>query len=594
MSVETTAALRIDDLFYAYPPLTAEAEAPPVLRGVRLSLPEGERGMLLGRTGVGKTTLLLSTVGIVPQRTGGTCRGRTLVFGLDARYTPVPDLATHVGFLFQDPEAQLFQVRVDDEVAFALENLGLPEDEITRRVYWALELVGLTELAHRRPSTLSGGQKQRLALAAVLAMRPRMLVLDEPTANLDPAGREELLDVLPAIMEEERTLFLATQEVDWAVTLATQGYVLEEGQFSRSGSPRSLFSAADTLLAAGIPVPQVTQAAHRLRVRGIPSPSVLTVAEAIDAWQRMLAAPAPALSPEPSPPTGAAAVASPPWPAIEGMPITVDDVYYAYPDGTQALRGVTLHIEPGERVALIGANGAGKSTLARHMNGLLHPQRGHVRVGPMDTRDVPVHQLARYVGYAFQNPDHQIFAPTVWEEIAFGPRTLGFAADEVRHRVEDMLRLFDLEAYRQVPPAMLGVGLRRKVALASVLVSRPPVIILDEPTGGLDPATVAELLSRIDAFQRAGHTVIFITHDMRLVAEWAQRAVVMAEGRILFDGAPRALFQQADVLARAQLLPPPIHRVASALAPYGMPRDVLTVEEFVDAFMRLYRSRGAS
>jgi len=523
------------------------------------------------------------------------CRGRTLVFGLDARYTPIPDLATRVGFLFQDPEAQLFQVRVDDEVAFALENLGLPEKEISHRVGEALEIVGLRGLEHRRPATLSGGQKQRLALAAVLAMRPPLLVLDEPTANLDPVGRNDLLRVLPDILSREHTLWLATQEIDWAVSLATRVHVLEAGNLICEDAPSVLFSRAPDLAGAGIPIPQVTQAARQLQMYGIESPPVLTPEEALPAWRRLLSEPArrrPAHRP-PNPPSNAQEAGRGPrreWPQAVPVRATVDDLHFTYPDGTVALRGVSLTIEPGEMVALVGANGAGKSTLARHLNGLLHPTRGHVWIGKQETGDVPVHELARHVGYAFQNPDHQIFAPTVEEEIAFGPRTLGFPPEEVSHRVQEMLTWFGLDDYRRLPPAILGMGLRRKVALASVLVSRPPIIILDEPTGGLGPASTRELMTRVEAFHRAGHTVMLITHDMRLVADWAKRVVVMADGQIIFDGTPKTLFTREDILHEARLTRPPISQMATALAPLGIPANVLSVEEFVAAFLERYNA----
>ena len=586
--VQTVAALQWEDLEYTYPPLTPHMPSTPVLRNICLTLHRGERGLLLGPTGAGKTTLLLTSVGIIPQRTGGRFRGRVLVAGQDTRHTPVAQMATRVGFLFQDPEAQLFHVRVDDEVAFALENLGLPEEEITRRVRWALEAVGLWHLRHHPPAQLSGGEKQRLALAAVLAMQPAILVLDEPTANLDPVGREDLLHVLQALAAEGRTLFLATQETDWGIHLADTMHILVEGQLIASGPISTI--RMDALPSPDVQalLPQTVQITHALRGHGFSVPLCLDIDQTVKALVPLLARaspPARSLSPltevQPSPPLPMDLSPTPSKPPS----IVLRDVHYTYPSGVRALRGVTLHVEPGEFVALVGPNGAGKSTLARLCNGLLKPTQGVVQVGGQDTHILSPAQLARRIGYVFQHPDHQIFAATVWEELAFGPRNLGVSDEEVTRRVEELLRRFHLEAYRDVPPAVLGFGLRRKVALASVLAMQPAVLILDEPTGGLDATAGRDVMHYVAAYHRAGHTIILITHDMRLVAEWAPRTVVLQEGRILYDGPTRTLFQRPDLLHLARLTPPPVTQLAQKLEPWGFPPDVLTVSEFVAAFL---------
>ncbi len=579
--------LAFEDLYFSYPPPAPDISPTPVLRGIRLSIASGEKAVLLGRTGAGKTTLLLSTVGIVPQRTGGTFRGRVLVQGLDTRYTPVPDLATRIGFLFQDPDAQVFHVRVEDEVAFALENLGLPEAEITRRVDWALDVVGMTHLRHRSPAHLSGGQKQRLALAAVLAMQPDILVLDEPTANLDPVGRDELLTLLAELAAQGRTLFFATQEVDWAVELADSAHALHDGQLSVSGETGKVLAKANVLAEAAIPLPQMVELHLALSHLGIHLPHFIRFQDAVDVLAHALASPdhpqnsPSALLSPPSPP--------PAIPPIQAPAVHIEDLHFVYPNGVRALRGLSLHIEGGEFVAIAGPNGAGKSTLARHLNGLLRSTSGTVRVGRSDTRAEPVHRLARIVGYVFQNPDHQLFAPTVREEIAFGPRNLGLAADEVRERVNETLEVFGLRALADTPQAVLGFGLRRKVALAAVVAARPPILILDEPTTGLDATSAREVMSLVSALHQAGHTIILITHDMRLIAEWAPRTIVLLDGRVLYDGSTRALFRQSDVLEAAHLTPPPVTRLAHALAEYGLPPDTLTVDEFARAYVRAWK-----
>lgn len=581
-------AIRWEDVTYAYPPLTPEVPASPVLRGIRLSVAPGERALLTGPTAAGKTTLLLSTLGIVPQRTGGLFRGRVWVVGHDTRRTPVADLAKHVGFLFQDPEAQVFHVRVEDEVAFALENLGVPEAEITRRVRWALEAVGLWPLRDREPAHLSGGEKQRLALAAVLAMQPEVLVLDEPTANLDPVGRDALLRVLTDRVREGRTLVCATQELDWGLRLADSFHWLEEGTLRVSGPTQEALPVVAHTPELRSTLPQVTQITWALREAGLPVPLCKDVDAAAMALAQVLSRPSSHVPSTalPEPRLTAAALPDNGLPAGDPPQLLLEDVYFTYPSGVEALRGITLRVEPGEFVALVGPNGAGKSTLAKLLMGLIRPGQGRVRVGSLDTREVSPAELARWVGYAFQNPDHQIFAATVEEEIAFGPRNLNLSEDAVRQRVEAMLDLFRLQAYRRWPPSALGFGTRRKVALASVLAMHPQVLILDEPTGGLDERTTHEVMRYVAAYHRAGHTVLLITHDMRLVARWAPRTVVMADGQVLYDGPTRRLFVEGAVLSRAHLAPPPVCRLAQALAKYGFPPDVLTVEEFVAAFLR--------
>ena len=246
----------------------------------------------------------------------------------------------------------------------------------------------------------------------------------------------------------------------------------------------------------------------------------------------------------------------------------------------------------GEFVALLGANGSGKTTLAKHLNGLLKPTGGAVRVNGRDTRPLRVAELARQVGYVFQNPDHQIFAATVAEEIAFGLNLQGLSAAEVRARVEWALETFRLEPHRASPPALLGWGQRRQVAVATVLAARPQILVLDEPTGGLDARSRDELMAAVTSFNRSGGTVILITHHMRLVAEHASRAVVMTAGKVAFDAAPRALFEHREILARAKLAAPAVVRLGQRLAPFGLKAGILSCAEFAAAWQRLAAPQG--
>ena len=267
--------------------------------------------------------------------------------------------------------------------------------------------------------------------------------------------------------------------------------------------------------------------------------------------------------------------------------IRVEALTHQYDETSTALNGIDLTIGDNAYLAIIGQNGSGKTTLVKHFNGLLKPGGGHVWVEGIDTRTTSVGQLARRVGYVFQNPDHQIFGATVREEVGFGPRNLGLSAVEVHERTNEALAAFDLTAHADAPPAVLGYGLRRKVSLAAVFAMRPHILILDEPTSGLDARSTADLMARVDAMHRAGHTIILVTHDMRLAAEHCHEVLVMHEGRALVHGPTREVFCRLDDLAQAQLAPPQAGQLARRLEPQGMSCDVLTADEFVAAYAAL-------
>lgn len=571
----------IRDLYYAYPPLREGVEAVPVLRGIRLQVARGEFVALLGRVGAGKTTLCMALNGLVPHVTGGIFRGDVIVLGQNTKQHTVPDLARAVGLVFQDPESQIVQMHVEDEVAFGCENLGIAPAEIEERVTWALAAVGLSDYRRRSTQLLSGGEKQRVAIAAMLAMRPQVLVLDEPTASLDPAGKAAVFQVLAELRERhEITIVMATQELERIARFADRVIVLHQGQIGLDGPPREVFEQVARLQEWGIGVPQMAELGHLLTRRtGRPHRFV----ELADAY-RELRHQARKLHMEklarrPTPPA-AGRLRS----LADEPQIVVRDLSHVYPDGTVALRNINLDIYPSEFIALLGPNGSGKTTLAKHLNGLLKPTQGKVLVEQHDTRTTRVALLARSIGYAFQNPDHQIFAPTVAEEIAFGPRIQDLPAPLAAQRVAEALDRFRLIPYADLPPALLGYGQRRQVALAAVLATQPMTLILDEPTGGLDWRSQQEFMEVVADFHALGRTVILITHDMRLVAEYARRAIVLLDGTIIFDGTPADLFGRPDVLDRAGLALPAVTRLAQRLAKHGMTPHVLTLAEFAAAW----------
>lgn len=553
----------------------------PVLRGISLAVPPGQALAIMGPTSAGKTTLALVLAGLAPAMTGGRLRGRVLVDGLDAATTPAAQLSAHLGLVFQEPERQLFNMTVADEVAFGLEGLGMPPALIRERVAWALGCVGLAGLEDRPPWQLSGGQQKRLAIGAILAMQPPILVLDEPMAGLDPAGRREVADALHALRARSgATVIVFEKDAEFAARWADRVAVLAEGRIALDGPPQTVFQEVERLHALGVAVPQAAELAARLRRRGWPA-AFLTARQAAASLSAHL--PAPGRAEPPPPPT-----------AREDRPPAVElrGVRFAYPSRTEALRDVSLAIPAGQTVALVGQNGSGKSTLARTLIGLLRPQAGAVLIHGRPVGRRSVGELARAVGYVFQNPDHQIFAPSAREEIAFGPRNLGLKGEALAQRVSEALAAFGLQEVADLPPAVMGYGVRRLVTLASVWAMQPDIWVLDEPTTGLDARHTGQLLAQLRSLAAAGRTVLFITHDLRLAAEIAQRVVVLHRGRVVLDGPPTEVLADAERLAPLGLRPPPIARLSAALAVHGFPHPTLTVDQFLAAWDAVTMTNG--
>jgi energy-coupling factor transport system ATP-binding protein len=588
MIPSTPPAILIRDLHYAYPPPQHGGAPVSVLRGVNLAIGAGEFVAVLGRVGAGKSTLCMTLNGLVPHATGGVFRGDVTVLGRNTKTHPIADLARSAGLVFQDPEMQLTQMRVEDELAFGPENLGVPTGEIEERVTWALEAVGLAGYRDRSPLLLSGGEKQRVAIAAMLAMRPQVLALDEPTANLDPAGKAAIFNLLARLARERQiTIVLATQELERVARYAQRVVVLHDGVIALDDTPAAIFAQAPLLREWGIGAPQLAELASLLTEQTGRPHRFLRMGEAYAQLRGELKAGASYLS-QGSGVRGQESGVS----GREEPQLALEQVSFSYLDGTATLRDISLSVAAGEFVALLGANGSGKTTLAKHLNGLLKPTTGCVRVNGRDTRPLRVAELARTVGYVFQNPDHQIFAATVEEEIAFGLHLQSLSAAEVTARVDWALAAFGLEPHRASPPALLGWGQRRQVAVAAVLATRPRALVLDEPTGGLDARSQDELMAAVTDFNRAGGAVILITHNMRLVAEYASRAVVMAGGRVAFDAAPRTLFEHREILASAKLAAPAVVRLGQRLAPFGLKAGILSCAEFTAAWQRLAEPPG--
>jgi energy-coupling factor transporter ATP-binding protein EcfA2 len=517
------------------------------LNGVSLQVGRGEMVAVVGPSGAGKSTILKCANRIVPTLKPAEMRGTLRVLGRGADGLHVRDLADRVGFIFQDFEAQLFSTSVEEEVVFGLEQLGTDPRTMRRRIERALEAVGLGGFERRDPTTLSGGEKQRLAIAAVLALEPELWLLDEPSTDLDPAGRRELFALLARLRAAGATLLVVEHDLE-ALMAADRWIVLGEGRVVTQGSPAEVLSRPRELAALGVRPPDLAIVCERLELPAWPL-DVERVAEHMH--RRGLRA----KRSNAAPPRGEG-------PAL----LEAQGVRFRYEDQVRrALDGVDFAVREGEMVALIGSNGSGKSTLARMLGGILEGREGRIHWRGRPLSALGARARAAAVGYVFQNPDDQIFAATVEEEIAFGPRQLGCDGAETEARVRTVVDAVGLVGLEARDPFLLTKGERQKVAVASILALRPAVLILDEPTTGLDFRELTGLMNVLDRLHKAGQTVVIITHVPWVVGTYAERAVLLEQGKVLFDGSVGDLFADEALCRSADFVPPEAARLANRL-----------------------------
>jgi energy-coupling factor transporter ATP-binding protein EcfA2 len=540
------------------------------LAEVDLTVEPGERVGVTGRTGAGKSTLAFLAGGFIPRVVRATVTGEATIDGVPATTTDPGALLGKVGIVFSTPANQLSASKqtVREELAFGLENLGVERDKMDPRIDAVLERLGIAHLAEREPFALSGGEQQRVAIASIVAMGTRVLVLDEPTAQLDPVGTEEV----GALLDE-----LAR---DGTAVLCVEHDPVILGRMDR-------VALLDAGRLVGIDRPAVTLGSALAGSVGLPSPTMVRLAEVagvdgefafdIDAVAAGLRARGAALNAtrhddDLDPAT------TPAWKPVRVRPtvtLEVEGLAHRYPSGVEAIRGVSLRFEPGQAIAVLGQNGSGKTTLVKHLNGLLRPNTGEVRVDGHSTADDRVDQLAAIVGFVFQNPDDQLFERSIEREIGFGPRNLGFDAELINRLVEMALSATGLTADRTTNPYDLDLSRRKLVALASVLAMDPAVLVLDEPTTGQDPEGIERIGAVVRSWRDVGRTVVAITHDMEFADTHFDRVVVMRSGLIIADGPPNEVLSatQTDLLASTGLMPPPAARVAAALGLPGAPAD---------------------
>ena len=546
------------------------------LERVSLAVAEGEFVGVIGPSGAGKSTLAGVMSGAVPHHFAGELYGACLVDGKDTCEVTLTDVSRLVGSVLQDIDAQFVASNVRDELLFGLENFGVAHDEIPARMQQALETVGIEDLRDREIAALSGGQKQKVAIAAILALRPRVLVLDESTAALDPVSSTLVFETLCEVNRSAGiTVVVIEQKVALLSEYCSRVVVLDQGKLVFDDTPRKVFSHGERLREIGVDSPRVARVSNSLAAAGLcelgkPALSVDEVAalvarivgEGVRGAVVEGACAAPVVPSSPCDPSiGGDSSSS----ARTGEPVArFEGVGYSYPGGGASVRALDFEVFPGEIVGIVGQNGAGKTTFTKLLNGLLKPAEGNVVVAGLNTREVPTSRIARHVSTLFQNPDRQICKDTVLDEVAFGLLLQGVSLDEASARAKATCERFGLPL--DEAPFSLSRGQRQMVALASVVVGEPQIIVLDEPTSGLDYRECMTVMETVRDMAAAGSAVVMVCHDMEVVSDFADRLVVMANGEILGRGTCADVFANDGLMQSAFVEPPQAIALAKRLA----------------------------
>lgn len=595
MGIIKAAKLAFDYLRYG-----EEGEEPEVNRAidqVDLDIQEGQFIAILGHNGSGKSTLAKHINGLlVPTE------GTLWVDQMDtSSQKDIWEIRQKAGMVFQNPDNQIIGTVVEEDVGFGPENLGVPTEDIWKRVDESLEAVGMTAYRHHSPNKLSGGQKQRVAIAGVMAMHPKCIVLDEPTAMLDPNGRKEVLRSVWELNQKENvTVILIThymEEVIWADDV----YVMDKGKIVMHGEPREIFSKVTQLKKYRLDVPQVTLLAYELKQAGVKIPDgILTIEELVHALeQKEVTAPA-----EWRTKIESVAFAGEKAPEREEKKsLELEHISYVYNPGTayemHALKDINLNIPQGQFVGIIGHTGSGKSTLIQHFNGLMKPTDGHIFFEGQDiwAEQFPLRGLRSQVGLVFQYPEHQLFETDVLTDVCFGPKNQHLTQEECEKRAKEALEHVGLdESYYAKSPFELSGGQKRRVAIAGVLAMNPKVLILDEPTAGLDPMGRDEILDQIALLHKTrGITIILVSHSMEDIARYVERIIVMNHGEKAFDDTPKKVFAHYKELESIGLAAPEITYIVHALQEKGLKVDTTatTIEEAKLTILEALEKRGA-
>ncbi len=586
-------AINVNKFYWRYPTFTGSVNE-FALKGINLQIKENEFFGITGPSGSGKTTLCFAISGLIPHQVhlsyedakqfmdgsikvfGDTVsavvrkNGKNIIMGKGT-------MAPTVGIVMQDPESQFLTMSVKQELSLGLQFMGLHPAEIDARIKEALRRVGMYDLyadsERIHPAELSGGQKQRLIIASFIAMQPKILILDEPTSDLDPAGKMEVIDAIERIKEEHKlTVILVEHNPEIMQRFADRIAVMDKGRIAAVGTPEKIYSDKRLVKKHSIYAPELADVRMGKGTR-----AYMTI-ESFVAHARLLKIKDERL---PQSPLEAEAIREPPRELI-----SVKDLNFSYGDGTHALDSISFKIAKGEFVALVGQNGSGKSTLSKVISGIESSFKGNVNVMGMDLHAAKNRALMPFkVGYIFQNPDHQIFNRSVYSEVAYGLKNMAMPTKEMDIRVKKALKNVGLESKASEDPLFLGKGQKRRLAVASVLAMEPEILIVDEPTTGQDYTMAKEIMELLKGMNGDGKTIFVITHDMRLVAEYCKRSIVMNAGGIIYDGSTVNLFEDDALLSKASLVAPQSVKLSKELKKIGMLNNILlTASDLNDFF----------
>jgi energy-coupling factor transporter ATP-binding protein EcfA2 len=520
------AALSIQGLTFRY-----RDRQEPSIRDINLELAPGEFLLVAGASGSGKTTLIRCINGLVPRSYKGELGGSVRLHGLDIQGMPLARISQMVGTVLQDPERQILGSRVLNEVAFGLENLGLPRPEIRQRAAEALKFLNIVHLQDRETFSLSVGEKQKIALAGVLAMHPDILLLDEPLASLDPASAQEALRMVRQLVDDGITVLMVEHRVEDVLNIHPDRILfMEDGQIRYLGEPAGLSKVVDY---------------HEIK---LPTPMIIERARQ-----------------DPPPPLAQFSPKGKPDPS--GTPLVqFEQVGFSYENGSEVLHNVTLSLNRGDVVAILGPNGAGKTTLVKHAIGLLKPKSGRVLVNGEDTHKKSVAQIASTLGYVFQSPSHMLFAPTVREELSFGPKNLGHKPEVIEKEVHEAIEIVHLTGRENDPPLALSFGQQKRVSIAAILAMQSRILVMDEPTAGQDYGNYMDFMDSILQLP-SFEAILFITHDIDLAVIYATRVLLVNEGRLVADGTPYQVLHDLERLTANRLVPTSLLRKNLELYP---------------------------
>lgn len=505
--------LVVEDLSFRY-----RSRDLPAIQDINLTIESGQVVLLAGASGCGKTTLIRCINGLIPRSYKGDVAGRILLQDTEVKDLSLARISQLVGTVLQDPERQILGSIVKNEVAFGLENLGWPRADILAAVEESLARLKISHLRDRETHLLSGGEKQKVALAGVLAMHPSILMLDEPLASLDPASAQEALDLVRRLADEGMTVLMVEHRVEDVLRIHPERVLfMKDGRIQFDGKPENIQKNVD--------------------YREVKLPAKMIIAAARDD------PPEPEIHPLPS------AAGGSPAPMVE-----FKDVSFAYEGGPEILHHVDLKINRGDAIAVLGPNGAGKTTLVKHAIGLLKPTSGQVLINGKDTHELSVAEIAATLGYVFQSPSHMLFAPTVREELAFGPTNLHHPPEQIREEVSQAVEIVNLSGYEETPPLSMSFGQQKRVSIAAILAMRSRILVMDEPTAGQDYKNYMAFMNSILQLPTF-EAVLFITHDIDMAVIYANRVLLVNDGNLVADGSPHQVLADRQRLIDNRLVP---------------------------------------